>query len=199
MSMDKYEIRPDTLAAIRDCQGDSQRCLVPGHCIKSTALFWNLLDQPRRGRKAKGDSSAGVWVYAALFVVFLKTLRWMVACSYEMCVSLIHVGLYTHTAISAWLVCALLKPGGSSRSFTNSDAHCSGSSSITRNTLERLSGTPDTEPPLCSAGHSMRYSDGLPSLFLEKVSLIWPIQIPWFIHYTALLPLWYTCKLVIKW
>ena len=39
MSMDKYEIRQGTLAAIRDCQGDSQRFLVPGHYIKSTALF----------------------------------------------------------------------------------------------------------------------------------------------------------------
>ena len=93
----------------------------------------------------------------------------MVAYSYEMCVSLIHVGLYTHAAISACLVCELLKPGGNSRTLRNCDAHYSGSSSITRNTLERLSGTPDTEPPLRSADHSMRYSDGLPSLFLEKI------------------------------
>ena len=164
----------------------------------STALFWDVLDQPRLGRKAKGDHSAGVWVYTALFVVFLKTLRWMVAYSYEMCVSLIHLGLYTHRAISAWLVCELLKPGGSSRSLRNSDAHCSGSSSITMNTLERPSVTPDTGPPLCSSDHSMRYSDGLPSLFLEKICLIWLIQIPWFIHYTVLPLLRDTCKLVRK-
>ena len=53
MSMDKYEITPGTLAAIRDCQGDSQRCL-------------------------------GSWSLCQV-------------CS----MSLIHIGLYIHTAISA--------------------------------------------------------------------------------------------------
>ena len=47
MSMDTYDIRPGTLAAIRDCQGDSESVWVPGHCVKSAALSGNVLDQPR--------------------------------------------------------------------------------------------------------------------------------------------------------
>ena len=53
---------------------------VPGHCVKSAALSGNVLDQPRLSWKAKVDNSACVWVYAALLVVLLKTIRWMVAC-----------------------------------------------------------------------------------------------------------------------
>ena len=79
--MDKYDIRPGTLAAIRDCQGDSEGVWVPGHCVKSAALSGNVLDQSWLCWKAKDNNSAGVWVYAALLVVLLKTMRWMVAYS----------------------------------------------------------------------------------------------------------------------
>ena len=49
-----------------------------------------------------------------------------------------HWPLHSHSHLS--LTSELLKPGGSNRSSGNSDAHSSGSSSITRNTLERLWG-----------------------------------------------------------
>ena len=48
---------------------------VPGHCVKSAALSGNVLDQPRLSWKAKVDNSACVWVYAALLVVLLKTIK----------------------------------------------------------------------------------------------------------------------------
>ena len=86
-----------------------------------------------------------------------------------------HWPLHSHSHLS--LTSELLKPGGSNRSSGNSDAHSSGSSSITRNELERLWETPNIEPPLWRADRCMRYSDGLPSLFLEKICLIYLIQI----------------------
>ena len=33
------------------------------------------MEQPRVGRKAKDDNCAGVWVYAALLAVLLKTIN----------------------------------------------------------------------------------------------------------------------------
>ena len=48
---------------------------VPGHCVKSAALSGNVLDQPKLGWKAKDDNCAGVWMYASLLAVLLKTIK----------------------------------------------------------------------------------------------------------------------------
>ena len=40
MSMDKYEITPGTLAAIRDCQGDSQSCLGSWSLCQVCSFVW---------------------------------------------------------------------------------------------------------------------------------------------------------------
>ena len=49
--MDKYEIRPGTLTAIRDCQGDSQRCLASWSLSQVCSFTWKCIGTAKSRQK----------------------------------------------------------------------------------------------------------------------------------------------------
>ena len=73
--MDKYEIRPGTLAGIRNCQGDSQSCLGFWSLCQVCSSVWKCIGSVKTRLKAKDDNCAGVWIYATLLIVLLKTIK----------------------------------------------------------------------------------------------------------------------------
>ena len=102
--MDKYEIRPGSLTTIRDCQGDSQRCLASWSlCLPDLLyleVYWNSQESAERLRMIIVLVSGYMLLSCSPFENY-KLMRWMVAHQQELCMALIYIGLYTHTAISA--------------------------------------------------------------------------------------------------